>query len=870
MSSGELPTVKPVRRWTGQFIWCEGEAKPYHFYLFARRSFELDSRPQGAELHITTSDRYALYVNGTYLGRGPARSDPRRKSYDTYEVAEHLQPGKNTIAVRAYHYGAANLWGEGWGSRSGNAWTVGERAGLWAQLDLTTGGGQSEVIGTDDTWRVSPARAWARTAKPIDPLSGSTEVYDANADPVDWMATDFDDSGWDRAWVIPQPDLEWFLLEPRETPLMEERETFPVRIIKVGEVIDQARPGQVDIPELLQSEVHLPLEHAQVKNPDGVLRNDGQPAVFQGKDVEEKGIRAPCIILDFGRQLFGFPRVRLSAEKGAMLDMACVQQLVDGRIRLGAGTRFGDRYIARQGRQTWELAEYKQFRYLQLMLRSAYAPIRIESVSVNEYRYPAKQRGKFSCSDPFLNRLWKASMDTMYLHLEDTVVCDACRERAQWMSEGGCHDLVIFAAYGDLVVTDRLLRSIPLSDRGDGALQMVYPPNDPDRFNIAALLLEWSDKVAEHYLFTGRKTLLRELYQSVQRQIDWYEPYRDDMGLLHDLPGWHMLDWAANDCRGAGFTTNARYVRGLENAAWLADHMERAEDAQRWRQIARELRPVLREVFWNDEKGLYEDSFYQGSRTGVVSELANACALLYGIATEEQVPRIAQHFTPQPADSDLVVVSPLPFGVVLEALMHVGMVQRALDLMRTRFAFMLDSTDNPTLWENWWPFSRYDARDDDAVGYEAFLKRNVKWPVTWQSVVISSPARAGYVLSSRVLGVMPTGPGFSSCTVHPHTGDLEWAKGTFPAPQGDIRVEWKKENGSLALTTEIPEGVQAEVVLDRDPQARQALTHNGARVDMEELHALAQAGVTVEPAAIRIGVVAGRHTIELSRPSTER
>ena len=72
-----------------------GEAKPYHRYLYARRSFELDGAPASAKLHVTAADRYLLYVNGVYLGRGPARSDPRRKSYDTYDVAPHLLAGRN-------------------------------------------------------------------------------------------------------------------------------------------------------------------------------------------------------------------------------------------------------------------------------------------------------------------------------------------------------------------------------------------------------------------------------------------------------------------------------------------------------------------------------------------------------------------------------------------------------------------------------------------------------------------------------------------------------------------------------------------------------------------------------------------------------
>ncbi len=94
--------------WAGRFIWTHGEAHPFHFFLMARRTVHLQGDPPSARLHITAADRYLLYVNGEYLGRGPARGDPRWKSYDSYGVASNLQGGDNVIAVLAYHYGCQN------------------------------------------------------------------------------------------------------------------------------------------------------------------------------------------------------------------------------------------------------------------------------------------------------------------------------------------------------------------------------------------------------------------------------------------------------------------------------------------------------------------------------------------------------------------------------------------------------------------------------------------------------------------------------------------------------------------------------------------------------------------------------------------
>ena len=63
----------------------------------------------------------------------------------------------------------------------------------------------------------------------INSLLGSTEVFDANTDPTDWMSVNFDDSDWEPAWELPTSDLEWFLLEARELPMLLERNRFPDR-----------------------------------------------------------------------------------------------------------------------------------------------------------------------------------------------------------------------------------------------------------------------------------------------------------------------------------------------------------------------------------------------------------------------------------------------------------------------------------------------------------------------------------------------------------------------------------------------------------------------------------------------------------------
>src|SRR6266498_3916646 len=127
----------------------------------ARRQFTLNASPSAATLSITASNRYMLYINGEYIGRGPARSGQFWKSYDTYDAARELHTGNNVIAVLAYYYGVDNNY-----SRD-------ERAGLFAQLSATTPDREPTLLGTDRSWRVRQARGWSQNG----PRAGFQEVY---------------------------------------------------------------------------------------------------------------------------------------------------------------------------------------------------------------------------------------------------------------------------------------------------------------------------------------------------------------------------------------------------------------------------------------------------------------------------------------------------------------------------------------------------------------------------------------------------------------------------------------------------------------------------------------------------------------------
>ncbi|HBP37785.1 MAG TPA: alpha-L-rhamnosidase, partial [Clostridiales bacterium] len=64
-------------------------------------------------------------------------------------------------------------------------------------------------------------------------------------------------------------------------------------------------------------------------------------------------------------------------------------------------------------------------------------------------------------------------------------------------------------------------------------------------------------------------------------------------------------------------------------------------------------------------------------------------------------------------------------------------------------------------------------------------------------------------LSEHILGIRVLEPGGTTISITPDLGGLDWAEGTYPVPQGIIRVRHERQpDGRIASSIEVPPGVR--------------------------------------------------------------
>ncbi len=156
---------------------------------YMRRSFDLTFVPEKAQISICGLGFYVLYINGHDITKGhiaPYISNLDDYCYyDTYDIAEYLVCGKNTVGIILGNGFLNSVGGYTWDFDKA-PWRDAPKVAfeLIAEAD-----GQEVQIVADENIRVCPSPIY------FDDLRYG-EYYDARAEINGWNLPDFDDSAW--------------------------------------------------------------------------------------------------------------------------------------------------------------------------------------------------------------------------------------------------------------------------------------------------------------------------------------------------------------------------------------------------------------------------------------------------------------------------------------------------------------------------------------------------------------------------------------------------------------------------------------------------------------------------------------------------
>ena len=154
--------------------------------------------------------------------------------------------------------------------------------------------------------------------------------------------------------------------------------------------------------------------------------------------------------------------------------------------------------------------------------------------------YPWQPGAEFECSDPELNRLYKAGIRTVNLNSFDAFTDCPTREQQAWVGDSVVHQMVSLATNTDWRLAWQYL-NLGNSPRSDGILPMSVAGDieAAGGITIPDWCLHWVHGVYNLYRFLGDRAKVKSFMPVIERILRWYAPYQTQAGVLKDVIEWN-------------------------------------------------------------------------------------------------------------------------------------------------------------------------------------------------------------------------------------------------------------------------------------------------------------------------------------------
>jgi alpha-L-rhamnosidase len=296
----------------------------------------------------------------------------------------------------------------------------------------------------------------------------------------------------------------------------------------------------------------------------------------------------------------------------------------------------------------------------------------------------------------------------------------------------------------------------------------------------------------QQYLFSGDQTMLSEMAPHLARLLEWIKQFQDPATKLLNPTGWRISDYAGGNLPDGGYNiaTACQYYENLLIASKVFSVLGQTNQSGNYLQQAEAVKAGINANLFNGEYYLARTD------TNGMYPLASAWALRFNIEPAEKKSKIL----------DVIEKVRKPdiggYGgdALYSGLFNAGGGEFAVgDLARYRP--MLDS--NKACWEGF------------------HLVRGFQPNHAWT-------AYPGYLFQKYILGIQPTGGGFSTFDLRPETSGLTFAEGAVPTVKGLITTRWKKgADDRFDLSVHVPPNTRAAIYLPKLSGGHITLSESG-------------------------------------------
>lgn len=661
--------------------------------------------------------------------------------------------------VRYQVYDVTNLLQQGAnaiGAILGDGWAVGhiawggrqqyvDRPRFLAQLEVTYADGSTEVIASNGNWKTSIG--------PIlesDMLMG--ESYDARHEMPGWHTPAFNGTEWPPVEVRQAPDTK---LAATNGPMIKRHE--------------ELRPKSI---QLITDLVN------------------------------------PCWVIDFGQNMVGWVRLKVSGPAGATVSIRHAESLnPDGTIYTAnlRTARNNDFYTLKgEGEEVWEPRfAFHGFRYVELT--GFPGELTEESITGIVIHSDMPNTGTFECSNPLINQLQHNILWGQKGNFVDVPTdCPQRDERLGWL--GDAQVFFRTAAYNMNVAGffTKWLQDLEDAQSETGSYPAIAP--NPLQWRISDGGPAWADAGViipwEMYLCYGDIAILEQQYDSMCRFVDFLtETSRDGLRCYEDYEGWHGFgDWLALDGsegREGGTSKEligtAFYAYSTHLMSKIASVLGKPDDAQNFKSMSSNAKQAFQKTFVN------ADGTIVGRK-----QTAYVLALHFDLLPEELRAAAAEELVQliQENDNHLSTgfIGTPYINWVLSKSGHLDTAYKLLNQQTWPSWLYSVLQGGTTIWERWDGWTREKGFQDPSMN--SFNHYAYGAIGAWMYAVVGG------------IDFDPANPGYKHIIMHPQPGgELTSAKAELCSMYGTISSEWTWNNGAFDWKVSVPANTTATIYI---------------------------------------------------------
>jgi alpha-L-rhamnosidase len=722
-----------------------------------------------AELKIAGSTLYRIYLNGEFIGHGPARAGHGYYRVDGWNLSKSLVTGKNILRVEVAGYNVNSYYLLDQPSFIQAEVVSGDKVLVATSVKSN----DFEAFESKDRIQKVPRYSFQRPF---------TEVYFLTRVKGEGLRLKVEDVGTKK-------------LVPRRIAYPDFKVRGPVKSIARGEMITGIDRGKywkdravVDIGKKLggypENELvinpAIPLQEMENKSCDTVSSEfmPGQPLALGSKQFR---------IFDFGTNLTGFVGATIDITRAGRVYFTFDEILTDGGVnfkRLGCINAVT--YDMSPGKYVLESFEPYTMRYLKIVMVDG--DCSISNITLREYVNPDIARASFESSDLRLNRIFTAGVETFRQNAVDIFMDCPHRERAGWLCDSYFTARVANDVSGNTLIEKNFFENFALPNSfkflPKGMLPMCYPADHNDGVFIPNWAMWFVIHLKEYQSRSNDRELVEQLKPKVLKLLKYFEPFKNSDGLLEKLKSWIFVEWsAANDfVQDVNYPTNMLFAATLDAAGDLYG-------IESLKQEAAAIRETIRKQSYNGT--FFVDNAVRNDKgkleiTKNTSEVCQYYAFYFKVANRETHPelwkKLAEQFGPGRKDNN-------PYPEVHFANSFVGNYLRLELLSQNNLQSQLL---------------------EESIGFFDYMA--IKTGTLWENISAYASCNHGFashvvhVLYRDVLGIADIDINKKQVTLQFSDLNLASCKGEMPVGNEMVRLEWVREGNNVTYHYDGPEG----------------------------------------------------------------